>query len=275
MVQVDVVWAYAFGAAFAAASAREIEEQPRPFQDKCFTRLLVFLSVFFAPSGLYLLWQYPRWETMQVADLLGDIPAWLVVVFSVTNITQGILGYWVGYGLIKKAGRYAAHVNWMVAWILFWFILVCGWDTTGWQRFLYDSTSAGGESWSPGKHMGFGFFTSNVFMSLVAMGFMFTPMLVQGIVAPHVDGWMRRPWLTVDRIMRASWIALVSLGMMFGVCLILAIVAAWIVMGVAAVVGKIWLGYLLGVPIFMIASYVLLFRKNMLMYRLAKPLFEG
>ena len=102
MVQVDIVWAYAFGATFAAAAGRQLEKEEKPFVNKWYVFLLIFLSVFFAPSGLYLLWEHTQWETMQVATTMKDIPAWLVVIFAVTNVTQGILGYWTTLKLVKK-----------------------------------------------------------------------------------------------------------------------------------------------------------------------------
>ena len=55
MVQVDVVWGYAFGATFAAAAARQLEEIEDTFDNPYFTYTLAFLAILFAPSGLYLL----------------------------------------------------------------------------------------------------------------------------------------------------------------------------------------------------------------------------
>ena len=118
MVQVDVVWSYAFGATLAASAARQLKSEKDPFNNKIFTYVLLFLSILFAPSGIYLLWQFPHWETMQVASTYSDLPAWLVCLFAITNITQGILGYYVTYRLIRKGKLYGAHVNWMVSWIM-------------------------------------------------------------------------------------------------------------------------------------------------------------
>jgi hypothetical protein len=74
MVQVDIVWSYAFGATFAASSARQLAQEEKPFANKTYSFVLHFLSILFAPSGLYLLWQFPQWETMQVARSFSDIP---------------------------------------------------------------------------------------------------------------------------------------------------------------------------------------------------------
>jgi len=80
MVQVDVVWSYAFGATFAACASRQLEKEDKPFVNQWYVFTLTFLSTFFAPSGLYLLWQHTQWETMQVAKTMKDIPAWLVTL---------------------------------------------------------------------------------------------------------------------------------------------------------------------------------------------------
>ncbi|MBF6176582.1 hypothetical protein [Nocardia blacklockiae] len=90
----------------------------------------------FAPSGVYLLWAYPEWETMQVADGHSSQPAWLVTVFVITNVTQGVLGYRVGQLLISSGHRYVAFLRAGVAYFAMFFILVHVWDGRGYQRFL-------------------------------------------------------------------------------------------------------------------------------------------
>jgi hypothetical protein len=277
MVQVDVVWAYSFGATFAACSARQLRRQPTPFNNKWYTFNLLFLSIFFAPSGLYLLWQFVQWETMQVARTFSDLPAWLVCGFAVTNITQGILGYWVSYKLIQRGNYYAAHANWMWAWILFCFILVCGWDCTGYQRFLYDASANNGALWTPGHHMGLSFFwKSNVWWTLVAMGFCFFPMLAHGFVDFIEEGLRddpsllaRQPPSSVRRIRSFVF----CFGTQWVACLGFAIAAALMVMGIRDVTGSLLWGYLIGVPAFIALAQVLLFRRGMPMHLVAKQLY--
>ena len=123
MVQVDVVWSYAFGASFAAVAAHQLKKAEHPFTTKYFIFTLLFLSLLFVPSGVYLLWEHTQLETMQVATSKDDLPSWLVTVFVFTNVTQGILGYWISYMLAKKNKLYYSHLNWIIAWIIFWFIL--------------------------------------------------------------------------------------------------------------------------------------------------------
>ena len=274
MVQVDVVWAYAFGAGFAACSARQLEKQEKPFNNKWYTFTLLFLSVWFAPSGLYLLWQFVQWETMQVATTFTDLPAWLVCGFAVTNITQGILGYWVSYKFIKKKNYYAAHANWMWAWILFWFILVCGWDGTGYQRFLYDASVHNGVLWTPGTHMGIEFFwKSNVWWTLIGMALCFAPMLIYAVANFIPKGIKEDQTISANQAPNTLQLLAWSFGAQWIGCLGLAILAALLVMNLRDFTGSILLGYLIGVPLFIALAQCLLFRRGMPMYLIAKQLY--
>ena len=273
MVQVDIVWAYSFGATFAACSARQLQKQEKIFDNRWYVFTLLFLSVFFAPSGLYLLSQFVQWETMQVAQTFSDLPAWLVCGFAITNVTQGILGYGTTCKLIKKGKYYAAHANWMWSWVLFWFILVCGWDCTGYQRFLYDSSMFGGELWTPGRHMGTGFLSSNVWFTLLAMGVCFAPMLIHGTVNFLREGARMDPAIRADQVPGVVRLLAVVFGTQWVVCLGLAIVAALLVMGLRTLSGSTLMGYLLGVPTFIVLAQLLLFRRGMPMHVLAKQLY--
>lgn len=274
MVQVDIVWSYAFGASLASAASRQLEKEETPFNNKWYIFILHFLAIFFAPSGLYLLWQFPQWETMQVATHFKDIPSWLVVVFAVTNITQGILGYWITFKLIKKKNYYGAHVNWMVSWIIFWFILVCGWDCTGYQRFLYDASVHGGELWAPGKSMGVSFFyASNVWWTLVVMGFFFGPMLLYAYRHFTEEGYSMDPSILKEEIPHPLKVIAVYNAAQWCVCLGIAILASLLVMGIRDLTGSVLAGYLIGVPMFSLAASFFLFRRGMPMYMIAKQIF--
>jgi len=274
MVQVDVVWSYAFGATFAAAAARQIEKEESPFQNKYFTALLLFLSILFAPSGLYLLWQFPHWETMQVARTWSDIPAWLVCLFGVTNITQGILGFWVSSRLIRGGNTYGANVNWMVAWTIFWSILVMGWDTTGWQRFLYDPTVAGA-LWTPGAHMGINFFTSNVWLTLVVMGVIIGPALGIPIARWVREGVQSDPAAAARGVPGYANIIAITLVGTFGICLALAVANGLLVFLIRDLTGSILLGYFIGLPLFWAIAYFVLLRPGRPLHRFAKQFHGG
>lgn len=274
MVQVDFVWSYAFGATFAAAAARQLDTQEKPFDNKWYVFILLFLSVFFAPSGVYLLWEHTQWETMQVAAKFDDIPAWLVMMFGVTNITQGILGYWITFKLVKRKNYYGAHANWMVAWTVFWFILMCGWDCTGWQRFLYDMSVMGGELWAPGKYMGISFFyASRVWWTLFVMGVFFAPMLIYGYLKFTIEGAKMDPSIKPGKVPNFIRVLVFNFGTQFVVCLGLALLATLAVTGIRDITGSLLAAYLIGVPVFSAAAYFLLFRRGMPMQLIAKQLY--
>lgn len=90
----------------------------------------------FAASGIYLLWAFPDWETMQVATDHRSIPAWLVTLFAITTATQGLLGYWIAERLILGGRRYAAFLQAGLGYFAMFFLLVHGWDGRGYQRFF-------------------------------------------------------------------------------------------------------------------------------------------
>lgn len=148
MVQVDIFWSYGIGASFAVAASRQIKKQKEktaqkadesagPFLNPYFLTAVLYLSVLFAPSGAYLLWDFTSWETMHVMD--KSMPAWLVAAFSMTNTTQGILGFYAAYALIQRGKTYQAYLHWLGAYFLMFFILVHGWDGTGYQRFFSET----------------------------------------------------------------------------------------------------------------------------------------
>lgn len=165
MVQVDVFWSYGLGSGFALAAFRQLRqlqaesnpeslkggfrealkagkilrqlegEEEVVFNNRFFTKILLFLAILFVPSGSNLLWTSPSWETMHVGDR-DRIPGWLVSGFTITNVTQGILGYWVTYMYLMKGKYYKAALQTVFAYLGFFFILVNGWDNKGYQRFF-------------------------------------------------------------------------------------------------------------------------------------------
>lgn len=150
MVQVDVFWAYGLGASLAAAAGRQLRREPRPFVTHYFVLTVLFLALVWAPTGLLLLLRHPSWETMQVAPSLSAIPPFVVLAFGVTNVTQGILGYWVGQRLMARGRSELAQLNWLAGYLGMFFILLYGWDGLGYDRFLYDRDMFNGVPWSPG-----------------------------------------------------------------------------------------------------------------------------
>lgn len=129
MVQVDVFWAYGIGASLAMAAGRQSRKVAKPFETRYFVKSLLLLSLIWAPTGMLLLLRNTSWETMQAAENIGAMPAWLVLAFGITNITQGMLGYWVGLKLVRAGRWHAVNLNWMAGYFGMFFILVYGWES--------------------------------------------------------------------------------------------------------------------------------------------------
>lgn len=254
MVQVDVFWSFAVGSQFAAFAAKQLEGDDKPFESRSFVKNLLWLAVFFVPSGGALLWGFPSWETMHVGTY-GAIPAWLVALFCGTNITQGILGYWISYKLIQAKKLYAANFMWILGYFLMFFILVHGWDGTGYQRFFYCERSWSGvitpwqrDTFTPGQVLVW--LKSPVAATLGAMGVIMMPFLFSWLVrlfAESLEGETKKEFLRKGYIKSV----LIILGMVFGASLGTAIVSSILIHK---------LGWILGVIIFVVAAYFLLFR---------------
>lgn len=148
MVEVDVFWSYGIGAGFAFASGRHAAKKrfhEATFESTHFRDTLLFLACAFAPSGIALLWAFPDWETMQVGT--RDMPHWLVALFAATNITQGILGFYLTRKLLDRGHPFGAYLQWVLGYFMMFFILVHGWDGSGYQRF-FSPTAAHFPTWT-------------------------------------------------------------------------------------------------------------------------------
>lgn len=162
-----------------------MEEHNVAFNNPYFLRTLLFLSLLFVPSGAVLLWSNPNWETMQVGSY-ETIPAWLVGGFSTTNITQGILGFWVTYDLLIKGKYYQAALQPVWSYLAFFFILVNGWDNQGYRRFF----SRNREYFDNWKWTNvFSWATSDVVRILLAYGGAFLPLMYYWIVDWLIEGY--------------------------------------------------------------------------------------
>jgi hypothetical protein len=173
MVQVDVFWSYGLASGLALASRRGIVREPRVFESRYFVATLLWIALFFAPSGIYLLWGFPAWETMFLARDHSDIPAWLATLFAATNVSQGALGFWVTARILRSGRARAAvfQAIWSHAAVVF--ILLFGWDGSGFRRFTYAGT---GEDWARGtEYPWVAFFSSPVFHSLIALALALVP----------------------------------------------------------------------------------------------------
>lgn len=183
MVQVDVFWAYGWGASLAAAAGRPLGRSEQPFASSFFTSTVLFLSLIWAPTGMLLLLRHPSWETMQAAPALQSLSEWLILAFGITNVTQGILGFWVGQRLLRQGRDYLAQLNWIFGYFGMFFILLYGWDGLGYDRFLYDrDLLPGSPAWTPGAATAAGvlpalarFLTSSVAKTLYIDGMYLLP----------------------------------------------------------------------------------------------------
>src|SRR3990167_9736082 len=87
MVQVDVFWAYGWGASLAVACGHQLARKSKPLETAFWAKTCLFLALFWAPTGLLLLIRHPSWETMQAAASFTDLSVWLGLGFGITNIT--------------------------------------------------------------------------------------------------------------------------------------------------------------------------------------------
>ena len=262
MVQVDVFWSFAVGAGFAACASRQLEKEETPFESRSFVKNLLWLSIFFVPSGAILLWGFPRWETMQVGNY-DTIPAWLVGLFCGTNITQGLLGYYIAYKLIRKGKTYAANIMWMLGYFGMFFILIHGWDGTGYKRFFYCATKWSGDiiPWSP-----------DTFSLLSPLVWMVSPvaitLLLMGIVLlPFLFFWMNA-LLTEGEAMERSngkQYEVVPLNMLdFTKVAVIGVIGCAIVSSILIHLT----GWILGTGIFVTAAWFFLLKEGGMIYNM-------
>lgn len=211
MVEVDIFWSYAIGAGFAAASARQIKDEENTTLNPYFFKSMLYLSTLFAPSGIMLLWAFTGWETMYVWNR-ETLPAWLVPIFAITNVTQGILGFWITHKLIKSNKYFWANMQWVLGYMAMFFILVHGWDGTGYRRFFtFNSTGAAGwwlEKGVKGSDVltqGFGpwvalkWTISPVALTLYAMGIIMLPLMFYWIGKWATEGYKTGYMVDVEK----------------------------------------------------------------------------
>lgn len=149
-----------------------------------FTRAVLFLALIFAPSGLYLLWNFTSWETMHAGD--RSMPAWLVTLFAITNVTQGMLGFVTAARFIRSDRPYLAYLQFIAGYLGMFFILVHGWDGTGYQRFFSPTREAFLDHWTWSTAAQW--LSSDVALTLYGMGVILLPVML-GMMARWIrDG---------------------------------------------------------------------------------------
>ena len=271
MVQVDVFWSYGIGAGFAYAAKEQLAHKPPTkengglMSNPYFTKNLLYLATLFGPSGIYLLWQFTSWETMHALD--RSMPAWLVVGFAITNVTQGMLGFWVTYKLAMARRHYLAFLQPLIGYFAMFFVLVHGWDGKGYQRF-FSQTREEFLRWTPASIAEW--LLSPVALTLLAMG----PVLI-----PVMVGWMGRWMVEGQRLLRTgrggstrapsraprgmAQLAALMLVLIFGVVLGTAIVSSMLIHQLG------WIG---GTLTFLVLGHFAIFGKPGLLHRLWRTL---
>ena len=300
--------AYGIGASSAVAVVRQLSKEENMFVNKYFITLVLFQALFFVPAGMVLLWNFPHWESMQLFPTHGAIPFWLILLWSITNITNAILAYIICYRLIRKGNDYGAFKQLILGYFLFFWMLVYDWDGAGWQRFFYDATINGWTwtnpnvgLWSPRSYSESlndviqWLAGGNVFITLLILGvFFLTPMLyyickwgVEGIredpEAPHIK-------LFETKYKSHTAMLIFALSSVLGVALGLVLLAAFVsmlfnnffnsifpVFGVFAPISELpnatisvnaIISMCIRIPIVIIPTYILGFRKNMIIHKL-------
>jgi hypothetical protein len=277
MLEVDFFWTFAIGAMFAVAAARQLKEEKSMWVNKYFITLILFMAIFFGATGMVLLWNFPHWETMQVFWIHGDIPLWLILLWFVTNITNPIIAYYWSWHLIKKDQTYEAFLLSIAGYFVFFFVLIYGWDGTGWDRFLYDATITG-IPWTPGSNLGLAWFVSNVAITLYILGVVF--------LTPHfyicgkwaVDGLRNDPALkskVPEKGMKPYIMiiggALIGVGMSF----LMVLATAGIGWGLTAIgLQPPIIGGLIGTAIVIVPVYFFGLRRGMIFHKLFDKTFN-
>jgi hypothetical protein len=234
---------------------------------------VLFLALVFVPSGAYLLSAFPSWETMHMGVTPGvggepigpNLPAFVVMLFSLTNITQGILGFYVATLFIRRGNTYGAYLQWMLGYFLMFFILVHGWDGTGYQRF-FSATPALLTSWDNANIVGW--VTSPVAMALTVMGVFFIPSLLWIMVKPLRAGYSRAVHVPPGRAARMSTTRLIVSILSFNV-----VVMPAVAVGASLAIRQ--MGPLLGTLVFALAAWLLLVRRGGLLYRHHRQLLHA
>jgi len=165
MLQPDLLFSYGLSSGLAIAAGKRLKDEKSPWANGYFAAAMFWLSAFYLPQILYLLWRFPAWESMFVIKSLADIPSWFMLAYPFAVIFLGALGFYVT-SLLLCSGRNraaAAQVAWSMG--LATLVIFVGWDGEGWRRLLYAGTGA---EWAAGlEYPVTDFFKSSVSMTLL------------------------------------------------------------------------------------------------------------
>ena len=215
MLQFDNIWSYGIGSSFALASFRQLrklrgesgsaEERYGPkdllnvgrmvkeldsagaaFNNEYFMKNLAFLSLLFVPCAVTNLWADPSWESMHVGDY-DNIQNWMVAVFGVTLMTQGMLGFWTTYNYLMRGKYYRAALQTVLGYAGFFSSVLVGWDRKGYQRFFSKDPEAF-ENWKWSNVFGWLAEEPDVRI-LGAFGIAFVPLMLFWLSGWLVEGY--------------------------------------------------------------------------------------
>jgi len=259
MVQVDVLWSYGIGAGFAAANTWQLEAQQAAnrsaYEHTCFRDTLLFLACFFVPSGAFLIWSFPSWETMHLGS--RDMPGWLVAAFTLTNATQGLLGFAVVERLLRRKRRYAGYLQWVLGYFAMFFVLVHGWDGTGYMRFFSSTRDELiGWNWGTARR----WLAGDIARSLVIMGCVVIPVMFWLMVRDLRSGYQTSREVSFPYVdHKSSTLLLLSL--------LAALVLGCLGSAILASVAIRYFGAIFGLASFTVLAYFLGLRRGGVFFR--------
>lgn len=260
MVQVDVFWSYGIGAGLGLASAHRATAKEKigaALKSPDGFHTLLFLALVFAPSGFVLLWSFPSWETMHVGT--HAMPGWWVALFGITNITQGLLGFVIARALAARGHAYFGYLQWVGGYFGMFFILVHGWDGSGYQRFFSPTRAdLDGWTWATAQR----WLTCDVAITLAVMGIVLVPWLVGLSVS-----WLR------EGVRARSGVSPSAFGLGASVLALLVLVIPALATSLSLTIRQ--LGPLLGTAAWAALAWLIVLRKNGLLHRHFSSLHYG
>ncbi|HEX7670946.1 MAG TPA: hypothetical protein VF395_15230, partial [Polyangiaceae bacterium] len=157
----------------------------------------------------------------------GDksMPGWLVTLFAITNVTQGMLGFWLTYKLIRARRDFLAFLQPFFGYFGMFIILVHGWDGRGYERFFSENREVFA-TWTPAHVTTW--LTSEVALTLGAMGCVLIPVMMTWLLEWTREG-ARIAGMPLHSQPSALEFVTLALAAVFGVALGSAIVASLLI----------------------------------------------
>ncbi|MET9365349.1 hypothetical protein ABZX93_31155 [Streptomyces sp. NPDC006632] len=239
-IQAVPFWAYATGATFAVAAARQLQWWQRSVHEEGIrTRshaanpylmlTVLFAAVLLVPTGLFMMWQNPSWATMQVARDAHGVWAGFVLLYAGGTVIAALLGFLVAQALVLVGAGYWAYLQSVGAHFLLFAVLVHGWDGTGYRRLLTTDRREL-RAWSKDSvvnHL-LHFMTSGTFLALLVLGAAVIATLLITEIGWLVEGW-ELPGADEDRkVARVLAVAVAAAGV-YGLPFIGAVAASALV----------------------------------------------